>query len=208
MPTLDEILERYRNYSDSELLDVYSKIEEYTEVAKEALKIIIAERGGIESLKNRVKLQINLENEVARIKHEIFELFKQGKDVVEIKNQIKINYISDSQLTEIISEVSTEYLQEKVDTQIKPRTVLGSIVGGFIGGTIGGIIWCIQLLYTNHIFFILIIGLALLSYAFIRLFTKQSKNNTLVLIMTLISVVYAITFGQIVFEIFVILGSY
>jgi hypothetical protein len=207
MPTREEIVERYQKYSDEELLDVYSKIEEYTDEGKEALKIILRERGGLESLKERVEKEFEIEREVSRVKVEIAELLNQGRNSFEIIGNIKINNITSTHLEKIIEEVSTEFEQEKVDKQIKPRTILGSIVGGFIGGTIGGIVWGVQMMYSNHMFLIFVIGLAMLSYVFIRLFTRQSKKNIIVLIMTVLSVLYSLILGQIIFEIFGYVGK-
>ena len=207
MPTREEIVERYQKYSDEELLDVYSKIEEYTDEGKEALKIVLKEKGGIESLKERVEKEFEIESEVSRIKVEIVELLNQGRNSFEIKGNIKINNITSTHLEKIIEEVSTEFELEKVDKKIKPRTILGSIIGGFIGGTIGGIGWGVQMIYSNHMFLIFVVGLVMLSYAFIRLFTRQSKKNTIVLIMTVISVIYSLILGQIIFEIFGYVGK-
>lgn len=206
MPTLEEIIERYQQYSDEELTEVYSKIGEYTNEAKEALEIVIKEKGGIESLKERIEKQLEIEREVSRIKVEITKLLNQGRNSFEIKENIKLNNITTIHLDKIIVEVSTKFEQEKADKQINPRTILGGIIGGVIGGTIGGILWGVQMVYSNHMVFIFLIGLAILSYAFIRLFTRQSKKNKIVLVLTAVSVIYALILGQIIFEIFGYVG--
>jgi hypothetical protein len=51
-------------------------------------------------------------------------------------------------------------------------------------------------------FYILVIGLALLSYGLIRLFTKQSKANVVVLVATALSVIGALVMGQLLFEMY------
>ncbi|MBX7243347.1 MAG: hypothetical protein K1X92_16530 [Bacteroidia bacterium] len=202
MPTIEEIIEKYQKYSDEELLDNYSKIEEYTNEGKEALEIILKKRGGIECLKERIEKKLEIEKEVSGIKVEITELLNQGRNSFEIKKSIKSSTITSAHLEKIIDEVSTEFEQEKIDIQIKPRTILGSITGGFIGGTIGGIVWGIQMIYSTRMFLILVVGLTLLSYTFIKLFTRQSQKNTIVQIMTALSVIYSLILGQIIFEIF------
>ncbi len=207
MSTINNLVEKFQKYSDEELIEVHSKIDEYTEEGKEALNIVLKEKGGIELLKERVEKQLEIEREIAKIKNEVYKLLNQGKYSFEIKSNIKTNNVSSTQLEKIIEEVSNEFEKEKVDKKIKPRTILGSIIGGFIGGTIGGIVWGVQMIYSNHMFYLLLIGLVMFSYALIRLFTKQSKKNMIVLIMTVVSVIYALILGQIIFEIFGYVGN-
>ncbi len=207
MPRLEEIVERYQKYSDEELLDVYSKIDEYSDEGKEALKIVLKSKGGIDNVKKRIAKQLEIDKEVERIRAEIKELLIQGRNTIQINENIAINNITKTQLEEIIKEVSAELEFDKSDKQIKPRTIIGSIIGGFIGGTIGGIIWGVQMVHSNHIFLILGIGLAMISYAFVRLFTQQSKKNIIVLVMTVVSVIYALILGQLIFEAFGYVGK-
>jgi len=207
MPKLEEIVERYQKYSDEELLDVYSKIDEYSDEGKEALKIVLKSKGGIDNVKERIAKQLEIDREVERIRAEIKELLIQGRNTIQIKENFTANNISKTHLEEIIKEVSAELEFDKSDKQIKPRTIIGSIIGGFIGGTIGGIIWGVQMVHSNHIFLILGIGLAMISYAFVRLFTQQSKKNIIVLVMTVVSVIYALILGQLIFEAFGYVGK-
>lgn len=202
MPTLHEIIERYQKYSDEELMEVYLKIDEYTDIGKEALKIVLKDKGGIDSLKERLEKQSDFNNEISKIRQEIFELKNQGKNASDIEENIKANHVNLNHIDKIIKDATNEFELEKSDRKIKPRTIIGSILGGIIGGTIGGIIWGVQMIFSNHIFLILVFGLAMLSYALIRLFTRQSKNNLVVLVMTVISVIYALLLGQVVYEIF------
>jgi len=56
-------------------------------------------------------------------------------------------------------------------------------------------------------FYLMAIGLALLCYASVKFFTKQSYRNTAVLIFTAIACSYALALGQILFEYFGYLGA-
>ena len=207
MPKLEEIVERYQKYSDKELLDVYLKIDEYSDEGKEALQLVLKSKGGIDNVKDRITKQLEIDSEVERIKEEIKELLIQGRNTKHIEANITTNYITKTHLDEIIKEISAELELEKSDKQIKPRTIIGSVIGGFIGGTIGGIIWGVQMVHSNHIFLILGIGLVMLSYAFVRLFTQQSKKNKIVLVMTAVSVIYALILGQLIFDTFGYVGK-
>lgn len=202
MTTLEELVNKFRTYSDEELFDIYTQINEYTDMGREAFQKVVEERGGIDSLKDRIAKQMEITNEIAKIKGEVVELLKANVDITEIKHRVKTNYISQEQFEKIVEETKIELALQKSDLEIKPRTVIGSIIGGIVGGTIGGILWGIQMVVSNHMFMIFAIGLALLSYGCIRLFTRQSKRNIVVLIVTILSVIYALALGQLIYEIF------
>lgn len=205
MPTIEEITEKYENYSDEKLLEVFNAIDQYTEDGKTALNIVLKKRGGIGAIKLNLERQEEIEKEVLRIKFEIKELINRGRNKVEIREKIQTKNIDSLELERLIEEVSESIQSEEADLKISPRTIFGSIVGGFVGGTIGGILWGLQMVFSKHIFYIFGFGLVILSYAFIRLFTKQTKKNILILVMTCISVLYALFLGQLIFDIF---GSY
>ena len=202
MPTLEELVNKYQNYSDEELFNTYNQIDGYTDTGKEAFKIVVDKRGGIDFLKDKINKQFEILTESSKIKSIVINMLETSMNSTEIIDKIAIINISKNQLEEIVNEAMIEFENEKSDRKIKPRTVIGGIIGGLIGGTIGGIFWGIQMVLSNHIMYIFGIGLALLSYGSIRLFTKQSKKNIVVLVMTIISVIYAISLGQIIYEIF------
>jgi hypothetical protein len=202
MPTIEQLAERYRKYSDEELMDVYAQIDGYSPEAKAGLELVLHEHGGIDVIKGRINKMQEIDNEIRNVRVEIARFIAEGKDKLEIKSLITINYITLIQLDKLIEETTINLELEKADLKIKPRTIIGGIIGGAIGGTIGGILWGIQMIYSQHVFMIFLLGLALLSYGFIRLFTKQSRKNIIVLIITVISVMYAVALGGILYDIF------
>jgi hypothetical protein len=207
MKSVQELVNNYQKYSDKELIDIYQNTDQYSDEANEALRIVLSNLGGIDKLRDRLNKQLEIDNEIWRIKTEIKELIKQGCEPKQIKDKIKINLISINQLDNLIEEISFQLESEKADLKIKPRTVIGSIIGGVIGGTIGGIFWGITMMYSRHIFLIFIMGIAGLSYGTIKLFTKQSKKNWLVLCFTVLSVIYALILAESIFEIFGFQGT-
>ena len=88
MPTIEEITEKYENYTDEKLLEVYNTIDQYTDDGKTALNIVLKKRGGIEAIKLNLKNQAEIENEIKRIKFEIKELVNRGRSKVEIKEKM------------------------------------------------------------------------------------------------------------------------
>jgi len=161
MPTTEELVKKYMDYSDEELYDVYKNIDDYSPEAKTALDIVLKNKGGIDTISSRLE---------ERSKKEIEEL---------------------------INEKLLEFEEVKEDKKVKPRTLTGSILGGLISGTIGGVILGgIQLIYSGRMPQDLTIGLALFCYFFIKFFTRQSYKNVLVLILTILSVGYALLLGN------------
>ncbi|MBL7879580.1 hypothetical protein [Chryseobacterium gambrini] len=199
---LDELIERYSKYSDSELMNVYLNSNGYTEDAKKALEIVVEERGGFSSLKERYYKLVEKEEEKQRVYDKINQLYKKGNTKNDINSIIHSEILSTEEIQEITDLVSSRIEAEKKDVEIKTSTYIGSILGGFIGGTIGGILWGLQLIYSGHIFYLFAVGLGIISYGFIKFFTKQSKNNIVVLILTVASVFYALILGFYIYELF------
>ncbi|MCL5991265.1 MAG: hypothetical protein M1419_04100 [Bacteroidetes bacterium] len=208
MPTVQDLVNIYQSYSEKELMDVYSNINNYSYEANEALQIVISNKGGINKLKEKLANELAIENEISKIKMEVAEFIKRGFETNDLKNRYKSSLLTKEQLDSLIEDVKTKIESEKSDKKIKPRTIIGSVIGGVISGTIGGIFWGVQMIYSGHIFAIFGFGIALLSYGTIRFFTKQSKNNIIVLIATMISVIYALVLGEILYELFGYIGEH
>jgi hypothetical protein len=206
MSTLPELIERYQSYTDDELMVVYQQMDAYSPEAKDALLQVIEQKGGIAALKERLAAEEALAQQRLALQAEVVTLLKKGSRHEAISLQVDPQLLASPEADELISQTVDSYLSEKADRKIKPKTLIGGLFGGFIGGTLGGIIWGIQMIQSGRMLLILVFGLAVISYGFIRLFTRQSKKNIVVLVMTIISVVYALVLGQIIFEVFTMPG--
>jgi len=71
MESIEELKERYSLKTNEELFDIQKDIDNYTKEAKEALKIVISERGGFEVLKNENELKTKKILEKNRIQKEV-----------------------------------------------------------------------------------------------------------------------------------------
>ncbi len=199
---LNELIERYSQYSDSELMEVYLNKSGYTNDAKEALNIVIEKKGGVKSLTERCDKIAEKEMEKTRIKNDTARLYQKGLTKNDINHSLTSETLSSDEIRQIIETTSNEIEVTKKDLEIKSSTIIGSILGGIIGGTIGGILWGLQIIYSGHIFYIFAIGLGIISYGVIKFFTKQSKNNIIVFIITILSVIYAMILGFYIYELF------
>lgn len=199
---LNELIERYSQYSDVELMEVYSNKNKYTDDAKQAIDIVIEKKGGISSLTDRYDKIVAKEMERSRMEDEAAKLYLEGMTKNDINYALTSEILASDEIQQIIEITSTELEARKRDLEIKPSTIIGSILGGIIGGTIGGILWGLQIIYSGRIFYIFVIGLGIISYGFIKFFTKQSRNNIAVSIITILSVIYALILGFYIYELF------
>lgn len=201
MLSIADFISKYENYTDEELFEVHSNITTYSNEAKEALTIVIAKNGGLENLQKRLDEKKIITNEIQRINREVAQLNVPGNDVSFLKILISSNILPSEKVNEIIDNKFSEIVLEEEDKKIKPRTILGSIFGGGIASIIGGVLWGLQMIYSNRIFVIFLIGLVLLCYGIIKFSTRQSKRNTVVVIATVIAVIVALLVGQALYEI-------
>lgn len=199
---LNELIERYSQYSDAELMKVYSNKNAYTDDAKKALDIVIEKKGGIQSFTDRYDKIVEKEMEKSRIKNDVAKLYLNGMTKNDINHALTSEILALDEIQQIIETTSAEIEVTKRDLEIKPSTIIGGILGGIIGGTIGGVLWGLQIMYSGHVFYIFAIGLGIISYGFIKFFTKQSRNNIVVFIITILSVIYALILGFYIYELF------
>jgi len=199
---LNELIERYSQYSDVELMEVYSSKDRYTDDAKQALDIVIGKKGGIQSFTDRYDKIVEKEMEKSKIKNDVAKLYLNGMTKNDINHALTSEILVSDEIQQIIEATSTEIEATKRDLEIKPSTIIGSLLGGIIGGTIGGVLWGLQIIYSGHVFYIFAIGLGIISYGFIKFFTKQSRNNIAVFIITILSVIYALILGFYIYELF------
>lgn len=204
---IDELISRYSQYSDSELMKVYLNKDGYTEDARKALEIVLERKGGIKLLKERYEKIVEKENEKLKIHEKVIKLYEEGLTQNDINSRLDSGILSINEIKEITETIYNSFEANKKDEEIKSSTVIGSILGGIIGGTLGGILWGLQIIYSGRIIYIFAIGLFFISYGFIKFFTKQSRNNIVVFIVTILSVIFALFLGFYIYEIFGYYGS-
>lgn len=202
MLSISDFIKKYETYTDEELYEIYLNQEGYSDEARKALEIVLEKKDGLDSLLKRLEEKSIVEKEIRRIKKETSQLGSKGIDSAFIKSTTTSEILSSEKISEIIDNKYAEVEHELNDKKVNPKTIVGSIIGGLVASIIGGTLWGLQMIYSQRIFYILGIGLVLLCYGIIKLLTKQSKNNTVVLIATIISVVLALFLGQFLYQIF------
>lgn len=201
MPTVDELVEKYKAYNDKDLYEVYYNIANYSKEAQSAIDIVLKEKGGFETILSRLQEKETLEKETLRVKIEIDKLIRKGASGTLKSTDIPSTLLSEKEISTMIAAQLQEAIEDKEDKKIKPRTLWGSILGGFISGTLGGIVWGIQLIGSHRVFWLLAIGEFLFCTAVISAFTKQSKKNVIVLVTSILATAYAIGLGFVIWSI-------
>lgn len=201
MFSVKDFISKFEKYNHDELFEIYSNWGNYSDEAREAFNIVISNKGGVENLVMQQAEKQKLLNETNKIKKAAVELSMSGSDDSFAKKMIHSDLLPQEKVNEIID--STFYIteQEKGDIKIKPRTIYGSIIGGVIASIVSGLLWGALLIYSEKIIIILLIVPALICYWIIRAFTKQSKNNIVVLIATIIAICAALLIGNVLLNI-------
>lgn len=200
MLTVNDFTAQYETLSNSELYQMHLNAADYSDAAKEALAVVILQRGGVENLRKETEHQNFQLQEEQRIAWETRRLAQGGTSVDFLKKVITSSHLPQEDVAAIIERTYKEVDLDYADKQVKPRTIMGSVVGGAIASVVGGGLWGLLLVQTHRIIYFFIAGLALLSYGLIKLFTKQSKENVVVLVATILSVAGALLIGQIIFD--------
>ncbi|MDH7463296.1 hypothetical protein QEG73_18500 [Chitinophagaceae bacterium 26-R-25] len=192
---------KYDKYTDEELFELHSAINGYSEEAKEAFDFIVAKKGGLEELQSRINSKQTIKKEIERVRNEVTKAYVPGGEIL-LRETITSNLLSGDELEKTINERQNELVVDEKDKQITSRTVIGSVIGGLVASVVGGTLWGIFLVQTHRIFYIMILGLAILCYGIIKLLTRQSRQNKLVGISTVVSVALALLIGWLIFSAF------
>ena len=201
MFSIADFEKKYKAYSDEELLEMHISISNYNDDAQKAFENIVKTKGGIEALLKRREDKLILLKEEKRIAGETEKFGKEGIDADFIKTITKSTILSEEKVQSIIDQKFLEVEAEIDDKKIKPRTIIGGVIGGLIAIVVGGTLWGLQLIYSQRIFYVFGVGLALLCYSIIKLITKQSKKNTFVIVASVISFILAVLLGQLLYNI-------
>jgi hypothetical protein len=201
MPTVQELTDRYNGYSDEELYATHARMHEYTPEAREALEFVLSQKGGREALLKRINSKAESMHEIQRLTGQARTLLLAGLPPARVKDQLQSPRLAPDEIAGIVDDSVAQRERETSDRKIKPRTLIGSLFGGLLGGTVGGIVLGISMIQSHRLFVVFIAGAALLCYGFIRWFTRQTGNNSMVVAATVLASLYAFGLAWVLFMI-------
>ncbi len=195
---IEDLIRRYNNKENYELLNVLNNPESYQPETIKAVERIVTARGGREKLEKEIEAQEGKIKEAEAIQRKITELLDHGIKKEDVRQEIPSELLTEEELNDLFETTVMDWNNEKADMKITFKSVLGGLIGGLIGGTIGGVLWGRMMIGSGKIFFIFGFGLILLSYFFVWLFSRKSKKNIATIIITAVSVGYALWLGQLI----------
>lgn len=202
MMTKESFQQQYEAMSDAELYQMHTNIQDYTEEARDALAIVIEQRGGMEAIVSNWEAGQLIRKEKHRIRQEVSKLYTPDAGAEFYSKLIVSEKLSDNEMIHLINDHISVLNTHQENITVKPRTVYGSLFGGLLSIIVGGSMWGIFLIETHRMFVFLAIAVVLICYFIIRFFTRQDQKNKVVLLATVVSSVLAFLFGQFLFEIF------
>lgn len=186
---------KYTKFSDEDLYESYQTTLDYSGKVNNNLLLEIERRGGLDELKKNIEMKERFPLEVKRIYKTVGEMRLQGKTLEVIQSEITSDLIPANELTEIIAKQFTDIEAHKKDISINTETIIRTIIGIVIASSIITLIWFYSILYSGHLFFILIPGFVLISYAILRFLTRKSSRNVIVYLGTFFSVLIGLVIG-------------
>ncbi|MBI1782348.1 MAG: hypothetical protein HYR66_13445 [Sphingobacteriales bacterium] len=195
----EDFIHKFNDYPDKKILEIFQSTEDYSNEAREAVNMIIKQRGGITVITDNIKNEEKIKEEVSRIREEAGKLFAKDKTKDVVKRQIASDIIAQKQVNEIINEQHKEYEEFLRDTSIDSKTIALAITGMVIATCVGGAGWGLQLIFSHKTFYLLLIGLVLLCFGIVSSITKKTMKNKIVLLTSLLAVVFSILLGYLLF---------
>lgn len=199
---LEELIEKYSKYTSKELLAIHLNISKYSEEARKALEVVSQKRGGWQEIELKVKKENEIDKEIERVSNEVKALSSAYTDLEFLKNHIKSDVLTPDLLDIIINEANQEKQKEIKDSKVNTRTIIGSLFGTLLGSVLGGVIWGLQLITMGRMFYLLIVLLVLINYGSIKLITKQSKKNLVVMVAVVIGTLISVWLGFQLYNLF------
>jgi hypothetical protein len=186
---------KYMKFSDEDLYESYQTTLDYSGKLNKELILEIERRGGLDELKKSIQIKEMYPLEVKRIFQMVREMRLDGKSLDVIQSEITSDLIPANELTEISAKQFHSMEAYEKDRSINKETLVRAIVGIVIASSVNTLIWFYSIISSGQMFFILIPGLALISFGILKLLTKKSARNTLVYLGTFFSVLIGLIIG-------------
>jgi hypothetical protein len=206
MLTKEDFIAKYQTYADEELYLVNKDVANYSEDAGKALQIVIEKKGGYNSLVKRLEDKAIIENEKKRIGSEAVKFGLEGVDASFLKNTTSSSILSQEEVNEIIETNAAKAASLVEDKKVNADTIIKSLLGCGLASLLGGAFASLQFIYFGATSILMLMGVALICYATVKLVTKKSYNNTAVLLASVAAFILSWVVAYVAFLIFGYLG--
>ena len=115
MFSTDQFVSTYESYTDEQLFEIHSNMENYSDEAREALNIVIKKRGGLDKLINKMEDADKIAMEIQRIEYETSKFKVEGVDSSFVKKMISSSILPEKEVHEIIEKRFAQLQIEEED---------------------------------------------------------------------------------------------
>ena len=177
----------YSKFSYDDLIESYTNMIAYSGKVEPEIVQEIENRGGMEKFLRAIDNNKKHRVEVDRIVKQVFELSSEYKDLEFIRQFIKSDTLRKDDLDDLIERKFDEYQIMSADKKINSKTIFGSLLGVLFGSLLGSLFLFLSTFIFGGIVFYLLFFVIFICYSSIKIITKQSKNNAVVFVATVIA---------------------
>ena len=192
----------YKNYKDEDLVRAYSTMMAISGSISSDLAKVIETRGGIDYFKRIMELRKNDPAEISRLHNEVCALTTPEINYEFVRKLISSPYLSIEDLDIFVKRIFEEQKASQADKAITQSTVVKSVIGLLLGSLAGTFFWLFILYLFKQPFIFVIPIVFMIGYFIIKLFSKQSFKNPVVLIASLLSAGISLVAGHFLFQAF------
>lgn len=172
-----ELRDRVRGFPDVEIVEAFLNPDAYT---PESLRIIEEEadaRGGREAMTERVRAAIKRERLLRGTLPDVRAALAAGRQPEEIIRSLAAKGIAGDDTKRMVTDAEAAHrrmVHEQTDT---PRSLSMAVVGGAVASIVGGVYCDLLFFGSKGVFGIHAVGLLLLVFGIVRLFSGGKKTG-------------------------------
>lgn len=185
----------YTKFSESELIEAYSTMIDYSGKANSEMLQEIENRGGLDKFLETIKQKEINKRESDRVLNLIILYNKEGLTFEEINQKIVSEIWTEQHLHAFIENRYVRHQLYLNDKSVDREVISGSILGILIASLAGGAIWISSFLILKSVFYPVLVLVYLICYLVIRGLVGKSRNNIVVFIASFISTIISFSLG-------------
>ncbi|REC49647.1 hypothetical protein [Chryseobacterium pennipullorum] len=179
----------YRSYNEEDLLIAYLYMVDHTGTINNEMLEAINQKFNYNDFVKKADYRKLLIKEKGRISFEIHNRVQEGKDIDFIMENISSEIMDEEGLKVFILEKFSQFSKVKENNKIDKKTVYKCLLGIVIASVIGTLILDAVILFTAHFSFFLLVPVYIINYFVIRIITGKTRDNLIVFLAVLISVI-------------------
>jgi hypothetical protein len=188
----------YQKFTDDELIEVYTSTIEYGQQPSKDLSAAIEAKGGIVAFKKLIETKEIQAEEERRIAKEIALLTTPDTDVTLIRSVITSTIFSNEQLDTIVSKRFANQILHFNNKIVDAKTIILAVAAGILAVCVGATICMLLTLLTPIIWLLIIPIIYFFDYLIIRIVTKKTASNIIVLLTAVVSTIASVILSTII----------